>query len=299
MSVEVRSILNRRDPPTKTLNLNIFTCYVNTKCFGSWDPTIFLKCSRYTFRSTPDGSRDDDGIYRYIFCLLFSSAFHCFTFSKCCAQSCGSVAVCARGWGVFSYPHGNTGPRPPRHLPADLVGRWQKAGAEVQPITSVCTLLSRLNPFSYTSDLGSSPKRPDYPVSQTIENKLYKILSVWKWFVILHYLFDALLPCPQVISHSATALFLDHFLSVIWLTELSCSMILLPWYFSGKDKWITLMHFGSYSRELIIIVSRGGKKRSLSLRTFVMSDSNATDSFKRPMLYGIQAWLLELEQAWL
>lgn len=50
---------------------------------------------------------------------------------QCCAQSSGQVTICARGWRISSYSHGNTRPRPSCYLPADLVGRRQEIGAEV------------------------------------------------------------------------------------------------------------------------------------------------------------------------
>lgn len=41
---------------------------------------------------------------------------------QCCAQSSGQVTICARGWRISPYSHGNTRPRPSRYLAADLVG---------------------------------------------------------------------------------------------------------------------------------------------------------------------------------
>lgn len=58
-------------------------------------------------------------------------------FFQCCTQSCGQVTICARGWRISSYSHGNAQPLPSRHLSADLVGGRQEIGAAVQPIASV------------------------------------------------------------------------------------------------------------------------------------------------------------------
>lgn len=70
-----------------------------------------------------------------------------------CTQGGGQVAICARGWRISPHSHGNTRPRPPCHLPADLVGRRQEIGAEVQPIASVCIAASR----RARSDLDKAP----------------------------------------------------------------------------------------------------------------------------------------------
>ena len=56
---------------------------------------------------------------------------------QCGAPSRGPIAICARGRRVPSYPHGNTGPCPARHLAADLAGRREETGAALQPIASV------------------------------------------------------------------------------------------------------------------------------------------------------------------
>lgn len=59
--------------------------------------------------------------------ICYLSSVH----SQCGTQSSSQVTICARGRRISSYSHGNTRPRPSRHLPADLVGRRQETGAEV------------------------------------------------------------------------------------------------------------------------------------------------------------------------